>query len=149
MTKHIFKISWGCNHIIERFKAWWKIANWSRTLLLEDVEKERLMGSIFTSQFHFLLIKLPQAAKPAECKMMCFSVSLSIIPDAPQHFWSSRIVNKNILNHMKSSSECYRILVLDCWKIRAAGTTSHGSKSTPVHLNPDTGGVITHNVYID
>jgi len=140
---------WWCDHIIECFKAWWKIAHKPRRLFVENVEKDRCMGSIFGSQFRFLLMKLSTAPKQAECKMICFSVTLSIISGALQHFWSSGTEYKNILKHMKSSSECYWILAFDCYNFIAAGTTTLVSKSTPVHLEPDTPGVITHNVYID
>ena len=45
------------DHIIERFEAWWKIANKSLGLFVENVEKDRCVGSIFGNQFHFLLMK--------------------------------------------------------------------------------------------
>lgn len=44
------------DHIIERFEAWWKIANKSLGLFVENVEKDRCVGSIFGNQFHFLLM---------------------------------------------------------------------------------------------
>jgi hypothetical protein len=46
------------DHIIERFEAWWKIANKSLGLFVENVEKDRCVGSIFGNQFHFLLMLL-------------------------------------------------------------------------------------------
>jgi hypothetical protein len=46
------------DHIIERFEAWWKIANKSLGLFVENVEKDRCVGSISGNQFHFLLMKL-------------------------------------------------------------------------------------------
>ena len=45
------------DHIIERFEAWWKIANKSLGLFGENVEKDRCVGSIFGKQFHFLLME--------------------------------------------------------------------------------------------
>ena len=50
------------DHIIERFEAWWKIANKSLRLFVENVEKDRCVGSIFGNQFHFLLMH-----RAAEC----------------------------------------------------------------------------------
>jgi hypothetical protein len=44
------------DHIIERFEAWWKIANKSLRLFVENVEKDRCVGSNFGNQFHFLLM---------------------------------------------------------------------------------------------
>ena len=44
------------DHIIERFEAWWKIANKLLGLFVENVEKDRCVGSIFGNQFHFLLM---------------------------------------------------------------------------------------------
>jgi hypothetical protein len=46
------------DHIIERFEAWWKIANKSLGLFVENVEKDRCVGSIFGNQFHFLLMQV-------------------------------------------------------------------------------------------
>jgi len=45
-----------CNHIFERFEPWWKNANKSLGLFVENVEKDRCVGSIFGNQFHFLLM---------------------------------------------------------------------------------------------
>jgi hypothetical protein len=44
------------DHIIERFEAWWKIANKSLGLFVENVEKDRCVGSIFGNQFHIVLM---------------------------------------------------------------------------------------------
>jgi len=44
------------DHIIEPFEAWWKIANTSHRLFVENVEKDQCVGSIFGNQFHFLLM---------------------------------------------------------------------------------------------
>jgi len=43
--------------MIERFEAWWKIANKSLELFVENVEKDRCVGSIFGNQFHLLLMQ--------------------------------------------------------------------------------------------
>jgi len=45
------------DHIIERLEPWWKIANMSLGSFVENVEKDRCMGSIFGNQFQFLLIQ--------------------------------------------------------------------------------------------
>jgi hypothetical protein len=45
------------DHIIECFKAVWKIANQSLRLFVENLEKDRSVGSIFGNQFHFLLMQ--------------------------------------------------------------------------------------------
>jgi hypothetical protein len=47
----------GCDHIIERFEAWWKIAKKLLGLFVENVEKDQCVGSIFGNQFHFLLMQ--------------------------------------------------------------------------------------------
>jgi hypothetical protein len=52
------------DHIIERFEAWWKIANKSLGLFVENVEKDRCVGSIFGNQFHFLLMSLDRNVLP-------------------------------------------------------------------------------------
>ena len=44
------------DHIIERFEAWWKIANKSLGLFVENVENDRCVGSIFGNQLEFLLM---------------------------------------------------------------------------------------------
>jgi hypothetical protein len=46
-----------CDHIIQRFDAWWKIAYKSLGLLVENVEKDRCLRSIFGNHFHFLLMQ--------------------------------------------------------------------------------------------
>jgi len=46
------------SHIIQRFEAWWKIANMLLGLFVENVEKDRCVGSIFGNQFHFLLMSI-------------------------------------------------------------------------------------------
>jgi len=61
---------------------------------------------------------------------------------APQRSWSSGTEYKNILKSMKSSSECYKIMPLSWQNFGAAGTTTLVSKTIPVHLEPDTPGVI-------
>jgi len=49
-------MSWQDNLIFESFKAWWKIANKLPGLFVENVENNWCVGSIFGSQFHFLLM---------------------------------------------------------------------------------------------
>jgi len=56
MAKQVFQMSWQPNHIIERFKAGWKIANKSLVLLVENVEKDQCVGYIFGNQFRILLM---------------------------------------------------------------------------------------------
>jgi len=47
-------MSWKCDHIIERFKGWWKIWNKSLGLFVEYLENDLSKGSIFGKQFSFL-----------------------------------------------------------------------------------------------
>jgi len=51
-------MSWQHDHIIQHFKAWWKIANKLLRLFVENVEKNRGAESIFGNQFHFLLMSV-------------------------------------------------------------------------------------------
>ena len=57
MTKQVFEMSWPRDHIIERFKAWWKIANRLLRMCVENVEKGRFLECIFRNQFHILLMQ--------------------------------------------------------------------------------------------
>jgi hypothetical protein len=44
------------DHIIERFEAWWMIANKSHGFFVDNLEKDRSVGSILKNEFHFLLM---------------------------------------------------------------------------------------------
>jgi len=92
---------------------------------------------------------LPEAPEHAECKTMCHPGTLRVLSGATQRFWSGETEYKNILKSMKSPSECDKIMPLSVNNFRAAGTTTLISKMIPVHLEPDSLGVIICNVYIE
>jgi hypothetical protein len=50
---------------------------------------------------------------------------------------------------MKSSSECYKIMLSSWWKIGAAGTTTLVSKTMPILLEADFLGMVVYNVYME
>jgi len=47
------------DHIIKRYEEWRKIENKSLGLFVENVEKDRCVGSIVGKQFRFLLMPAP------------------------------------------------------------------------------------------
>jgi len=59
------------DHIIECFQTWWKIANKSLRLFVENLEKDRCVGSIFGNQFHFLLMQIVFSSM-----YLCINVSM-------------------------------------------------------------------------
>jgi len=56
MTTHVVEMWRWCDHIIDCFEAWWKIANQLLVEFVENVGKDRCVGSIFRNQFHSLLM---------------------------------------------------------------------------------------------
>jgi len=74
-------MSWQRDHIIEWFEAWGKVANVKLWLFVENVEKNRWVGSIFGNQFHFLLMC-------HRCCLSCLEVTSSLVVNCRNHWFT-------------------------------------------------------------